>query len=774
MKEKATAIQEGFEVSTYEDKQQNALLLVFHLNNLQVELFNRNCANFFSFEENLPSSDFLEKVIHPVDFQLLKKELAYLEANKKEACTFQLRIQRDNEYQHFEFKIRLYQPDPTNAEANVLCSFSKMEFLNTATADLQTKEIQEVEKALEKSQNKYKTLLHSLDEGFCIIDVIFDKKMKAVDYLFTETNSAFEDHTGLHKAPGSTMKELVPDHEDSWFEIYGKVAMMGKPIRFQNYAENLGGTWYNLYAFRIGEGFQVAVLFSNITSEKRAEKQITKAQESLEKRIAERTKELQENKNLLQTVFDLSSTGIAVFEFVKDEKEKIVDFRILRVNNVVRKFYKVEDIIGRRYSEVSERAVSSGVLRKLIETAETKKPLDKEFHYNNGERDFWFRITATPHENLLIFSFEEITEKKLEAKKLEENLLFKRHIARTSPDTILILNVEENSLHYANRSLEEVFGKQANGVEPKAKDLLSLIHPREREKAVEFHKNVLNATDDDIVKTEIRLQKNQKYDWYNVRAKVFQRNAEDDVVEYMLLLQDITEQKKIQDALINAEKLSIKGEVARTLAHELRNPLASIGLATDVLNKKLKEQNIPQADNYLNIISRSAKVLNNLVSDLLSSSNYSPVVLEKTDLAKVVDSALKQAADRIYLTGIKVIKNYKKDYFIHADEEKLKIAILNLIVNANEAMVPYEGILKLVIQERPEEVLLSVSDNGSGLEPEQLSKLFDAFYTSKPTGVGVGLSSVKNIVEEHDAVIDVESTPKKGTTFLISFPKATV
>ncbi len=94
---------------------------------------------------------------------------------------------------------------------------------------------------------------------------------------------------------------------------------------------------------------------------------------------------------------------------------------------------------------------------------------------------------------------------------------------------------------------------------------------------------------------------------------------------------------------------------------------------------------------------------------------------------------------------------------------------MNIIVNASEAMVPDEGVLEFSITKDKEDIILSVSDNGCGLEKEQLEKLFDAFYTQKPNGVGVGLSSVKTILEEHDAKIEVLSEPNKGTTFNLSF-----
>jgi signal transduction histidine kinase len=248
------------------------------------------------------------------------------------------------------------------------------------------------------------------------------------------------------------------------------------------------------------------------------------------------------------------------------------------------------------------------------------------------------------------------------------------------------------------------------------------------------------------------------------------RNKKGNPYEFILLLRNVQEQKLVQQALVHAEKLSIKGEIARTLAHELRNPLASISMSADILDKKMGKAEKKSLDTYLDIIKRSTTTLNNLVSDLLNSANYTPPRMEKCCLARTTNKALAHAKDRIYLTGVTVIKKYRGPYYISADEEKLKIALLNIIVNASEAMIPDEGILTLKISKRQNNYSLHIMDNGCGMEEEQLERLFESFYTQKPDGMGVGLSSVKNILDEHAATIKVTSKPKEGTTFILTFP----
>jgi PAS domain S-box-containing protein len=131
------------------------------------------------------------------------------------------------------------------------------------------------EEALRASEEKYHTLFESIDEGFCIVEVIFDGTGQPVDYRFLEVNPAFERHTGLHDAAGKRMRELEPRHEGHWFETYGRIALTGEPERFQNAARHLDDRFYDVYAFRIGapKERKVAILFTDITRRREAEEE---------------------------------------------------------------------------------------------------------------------------------------------------------------------------------------------------------------------------------------------------------------------------------------------------------------------------------------------------------------------------------------------------------------------------------------------------------------------------------------------------------------------
>lgn len=137
------------------------------------------------------------------------------------------------------------------------------------------------EEGLTRSQSDYRALFNSIDEGFCVIEMIFDEAGKPVDYRFLKVNPAFERHTGIIGAVGQTIRSLAPGHEEEWFEVYGRVAAAGEPVRFELPAAEFNDRWYDVYAFRVGEPEQrqVAVLFNDISVRHRAESALRKDRE---------------------------------------------------------------------------------------------------------------------------------------------------------------------------------------------------------------------------------------------------------------------------------------------------------------------------------------------------------------------------------------------------------------------------------------------------------------------------------------------------------------
>jgi PAS domain S-box-containing protein len=135
---------------------------------------------------------------------------------------------------------------------------------------------------LRESEQNYRMLFESIDEGFCTIEVLFDQNQKPVDYRFLQINPSFERQTGIKNAAGRRMREIAPQHEEHWFEIYGRIALTGEAMRFENEAKQLE-RWYDVYAFRVEDpkSRRVGILFNDITERKRGEEKLRAGEKRL-------------------------------------------------------------------------------------------------------------------------------------------------------------------------------------------------------------------------------------------------------------------------------------------------------------------------------------------------------------------------------------------------------------------------------------------------------------------------------------------------------------
>ena len=753
------------------------LLIITNLNSLQTEYVNDiSVLNLGVNIEDLydRKACIFKQVLHPEDYQSYLEHLQSLKYGEEKEIMVRVR-EIDGNWSDYCFKDHLYSVSSTGENRKAVLSLGFQ--LPELNFDKEIEDPTCVEMPFKKPvPDAYEYLLNSIDESYCIIELIFDRAGNPVDFLFHETNRAFEEQTNLKDVTGKTMREIDPHLEEHWLETYGKVAVTGKPIRFQEQAKYFDNSWLDVYSFKIGGDLsrKVAILFHDITDRKNEEEILLKTKQELEIRALQRQEELTQNNELLETVFDTVEQGIVIFKTLYEPEGRIGDFLCIRINKVMRELYGNMDPIGKTYREISKYGVELGIFDAMKQVMTTGIPMDREIFLKKGGYNYWFRFVARPQKNLLIASIEDITRQKNKAEKFKEAIRFKKQLIRTSPDTIVIINLNDLNVRYINQDMltragmtrKKIFGMTLE-------DMLAYIHPRDREILIDFHKKILKSNDNDVLECEFRVKtKESDWEWFSTRGKIFNRRNDKWVEEYVLLVRNITEQKNTQRALLNAERLSIQGEVARTFAHELRNPLASIRMTSDVIKNKMDHYHKELLGNYLEILTRSTQVLNNLVSNLLNSSNYISGKLEKIDLAVCVDHTLEMAADRIYLTGVKVIKSYKGPYNIMGDKDKLKIALLNLIVNASEATAPDEGVIEFTIKPNKSDYVLSIRDNGIGLEKEQIDKLFDAFYTNKATGIGIGLNSVKNILQDHDAQIKVSSEPNVGTTFNLYFPNA--
>ena len=240
------------------------------------------------------------------------------------------------------------------------------------------------------------------------------------------------------------------------------------------------------------------------------------------------------------------------------------------------------------------------------------------------------------------------------------------------------------------------------------------------------------------------------------------------------LEQKINELKNLNTELIelrSIEKFAATGRISRTIAHEVRNPLTNINLATEHLRSEIKPA--ADVDIMFEMITRNSNRINELINDLLNSTKTADLNFTKVNINEMLDQSLSFVQDRIDLKTIKVIKNYAPDLLpVLADVEKINIAFLNIILNAVEAVDPQKGIITITTETKNNRCIITISDNGKGMDKESLSKLFEPYFTTKEKGTGLGLTNTQNIILGHHANIYAESEEGSGSSFIISFNNA--
>ncbi|MBC7480913.1 MAG: response regulator [Rhizobacter sp.] len=233
------------------------------------------------------------------------------------------------------------------------------------------------EEALRQTEGRFRTLFESMDEGFCVIEMILDADSRPADYRFLEVNPAFEKHTGLQGATGKRMLELAPDHDACWFEIYGRVAVTGEPIRFVREAKALENRWFDVYAFRLGDAAsrKVALLFNDITSRKKAEHERERLVGQLREQDVRKDEFLATLAHELRNPLAPIRNGLQLMKLARNDGEAVEQARDMMERQVGHMVRLIDDLLD--LSRIShgnlelkrERVELSLVVRHAVETS---------------------------------------------------------------------------------------------------------------------------------------------------------------------------------------------------------------------------------------------------------------------------------------------------------------------------------------------------------------------------------------------------------------------
>lgn len=239
------------------------------------------------------------------------------------------------------------------------------------------------------------------------------------------------------------------------------------------------------------------------------------------------------------------------------------------------------------------------------------------------------------------------------------------------------------------------------------------------------------------------------------------------------VFQDLSTIKEMEERMRQADRLAAIGRLAANIAHEIRNPLASLSGAIEVLSRELPFDR--NRHRLVQVVLRESDRLNQIIKEFLEYARPASLHPLLMNVGEVLDEVLLLLEHRALPANFKIKREYGSDVSALLDPQQFRQAIWNLCINALEAM-PDGGELRIgagiVTERNTRKVEVWVADSGAGIKPESLPHIFEPFFSSKPGGSGMGLAMVHRVIRDHGGDVEVRSDPGAGTTFTLRLPLA--
>ena len=658
-------------------------------------------------------------------------------------------------------------------------------------------EYKQIEETLRQSELRYRTLAESARDFIFIIDkdgyIRYTNKItaKSVNYKPSEI-------IGKH------INEIFPKREfKRQLQSLKKVFNSGMPVyaedgmRISNRKIWLS-TWLAPLKNEYGEVSAVMGISRDITRHRLMEAKLKEAHNELEHKVEERTAKLRvANERLLSEIAKRKKAEKKLMESEKEYRYLVehANSIILRMdtngkitffNEFAQKFfgYSKAEIMGKnvigKIVPMEDRAVNN--LDVMIKNIKKKPEMfltnETENICHNGKR-VWISWTnkgvynKRGHLNELICIGNDITERKKTEEALQDTNELLERIFTTTYFLIAYLDTKFNFIRvnnaYAiqeNQKPEYFIGKNHFGLYPNKENEAIFKRVVESGKAYTAYAKpfkYINHPERGIT----------YWDWNLQPVKDMSGKVEG----LLLCLVNVTETKlneerllKTQKELADVKRLSDIGKLAATVAHELRNPLAAI--RTAAYNVKRKSQN-PSLDSHLVNIEKKVLESDQIINNLLFYSRIKMPQFEKTDICDILNDCIVNARARFpeYKVAIRKIYKRSKKNIIDADPVQAGELFNNILNNAYESLPNKKGAIEISIDsEEDKYLIISFKDSGHGINSEDLTKISEPFFTTKPKGTGLGLVVCYEIAGLHNGKIDVTSKSGNGTTVTVTLP----
>ncbi|MEK4632016.1 MULTISPECIES: PAS domain-containing protein [Bacillus] len=296
------------------------------------------------------------------------------------------------------------------------------------------------------------------------------------------------------------------------------------------------------------------------------------------------------------------------------------------------------------------------------------------------------------------------------------------------------------------------------------KNVYDQLHPCDHDGVKQRIQNIINRkTESEIIKQSWFTFKNRLIytEMVCIPTTFFGETA------VQVILRDISERKQTEELMLKSEKLSIAGQLAAGIAHEIRNPLTAIKGFLQLMKPTMEEN-----EHYFEIVFSELSRIELILSELLMLAKpQQNAVKERVNLKKIISEVTALLETQANLKGIFIKTDYEHDsMYINGDQNQLKQVFINLIKNAIESM-PDGGTVHILMTEDEYSVNVTVKDEGDGIPENVLKRIGEPFLTTKEKGTGLGLMVTFNLIKNHQGAIQVDSKPDRGTAFHITFPK---
>ncbi|HVF16953.1 MAG TPA: ATP-binding protein [Steroidobacteraceae bacterium] len=471
---------------------------------------------------------------------------------------------------------------------------------------------------------------------------------------------------------------------------------------------------------------------------------------------------LHKSEQRYRSLFESMDEGFCILHLIFDQRGKPIDYRFLETNPSFEKQSGMKDVLGRTVRELVPDIESFWIdnYGEVALTGQSKRLRNRAAALNRFFDAYAFRIDEAQDHHVAVL-FNDVTSTHEADARWRRTLQIKTVGVMLWGEQFALTYVNDAFLEMTGFTREEAMGKTWQELTP-----------------IEFHPASLNAVHEVITKGETTPYEKQYFRkdgsrWWGLFAA---RNIGKEVVEFVL---DVTKRRDAEDALRAADRR--KDEFLATLAHELRNPLAALGAAAELLNRPAqKPQVVALARDALHRqVAHMARLLDDLLDVARITHGFVQLRLDAVDVCELVRAAAETVKSQLETKQHRLTLQVPTEpIYVNADAVRLSQVVGNLLNNAAK-YTPANGDIELSVRHESHRARISVKDNGIGIDPVMLERMFEMFSQGKQldqhpsSGLGIGLALVKKLVEMHKGTIEAMSAGEgQGSEFTIRLPLA--